>query len=457
VNATRTSRTPSARRFIAQRALGSVTAALVAALLLSPRGLAQDAPPEPRLGFTVAPSPGATKMTIGLPKPTGGSAEAKEFYEVLTRDLNLSGWFNIVDPAGYVEPAGTGIQLGQFRFEDWDVIGTTVLAKTSLSMSGGKLRAEAWVYAVPGREKLDAKAFTADVTKVRTLAHKVANEIILAVTGKQGPFNTRFAVVGKFGKNGNKEIYTVDFDGHGLSPVTKNGSINLQPSWDPGAGRIAFTSYLSGNPDLYVADLGKGRITRLSSRSGINTGATWAPGGGRIALTLSPGGDPDIYAIDANSGAELARLTKASGIDVSPSYSPDGSKIAFVSDRSGGAHIYVANADGSDPRRVTFQGSQNTDPSWSPDGRSLVFVSREGNFDIFTVRLDGSGLTRITQGQGDNEDPSFSPDGYYIAFSSTRAGGGHIWLSTADGAHQVQLTQGGGGYSNPAWSPSLPW
>jgi TolB protein len=455
VNATRTSRTPSARRFIAQRALGSVTAALVAALLLSPRGLAQDAPPEPRLGFTVAPSPGATKMTIGLPKPTGGSAEAKEFYEVLTRDLNLSGWFNIVDPAGYVEPAGTGIQLGQFRFEDWDVIGTTVLAKTSLSMSGGKLRAEAWVYAVPGREKLDAKAFTADVTKVRTLAHKVANEIILQITGQPGPFNTRFAVSAQLG--GNKEIAVIDFDGHGLVPVTKNGSINLQPAWDPSGRRIAFTSYMGGNPDLYVADLGAGRITRVSARPGINTGASWHPGGGLLALTLSPGGDSDIYTVDAASGKEVARITKSLGIDVSPAFSPDGGRIAFVSERSGGAQIYVAGADGSAPRRVTFQGSYNTDPAWSPDGKTLAFVGRDGNFDVFTVEVDTGRTTRLTQGAGDNEDPSWSPDGRFVAFSSTRAGGSHIWMSTANGAHQVQLTSGKGGYTSPAWSPALAW
>ena len=181
------------------------------------------------------------------------------------------------------------------------------------------------------------------------------------------------------------------------------------------------------------------------------------PGGKTMALTLTPSGDPEIYTIDPATGKEVARLTNNRGIDTSPSWSPDGNRIAFVSDRSGGAQVYVMNKDGSGVRRVTFQGGHNTDPSWSPDGKSLTFVGRDSVFDIFTVGVDGGGITRITQHAGDNEDPSFSPDGNYIGFSSTRAGGAHIWMSTVDGAHQVQLTQGKGGYTNPSWSPFLEW
>ncbi len=399
---------------------------------------------------------GASKTPLAVPLPEGASDQAREFHAILMRDLELCGWFDLIDPKAFVEPAEAGLRPGSFRFEDWEVPGASGLAKTSLGASdAGGVRAEVWVYDVPGRRKIGARAYSAGRENVRTLAHKVANEIILQITGQPGPFNTRFAVSAQLG--GNKEIAVIDFDGHGLVPVTKNGSINLQPAWDPSGRRIAFTSYMGGNPDLYVADLGAGRITRVSARPGINTGASWHPGGGLLALTLSPGGDSDIYTVDAASGKEVARITRSLGIDVSPAFSPDGGRIAFVSERSGGAQIYVAGADGSAPRRVTFQGSYNTDPAWSPDGKTLAFVGRDGNFDVFTVEVDTGRTTRLTQGAGDNEDPSWSPDGRFVAFSSTRAGGSHIWMSTANGAHQVQLTSGKGGYTSPAWSPALAW
>ena len=47
-----------------------------------------------------------------------------------------------------------------------------------------------------------------------------------------------------------------------------------------------------------------------------------------------------------------------------PSWSPDGRRIAFVSDRSGSPQVYVMNSDGSDTRRLTYQGSYNTAPAW---------------------------------------------------------------------------------------------
>jgi TolB protein len=402
-------------------------------------------------------APGRQEVPLALPPAvSSGNADADAFLAVIRRDLELSGWFKLIDPAAFVEPKGTGIRPGEFRYEDWDIPGAVALGKTALSAtSDGKLRAEVWVYDVPGRRKLGAKAFTTTTSASRTVAHRVAGEIIYLVTGQRAPFNSRFAFSGKFGKN--KEIYLVDFDGHGVTQITKNGTINVEPHWAPAGSALAFTSYAAGNPDTYIADLAKGKIRRLSARSGLNTGAVWGPGGKTMALTLTPGGDPEIYTIDPTTGKEVARLTNNRGIDTSPAWSPDGSRLAFVSDRSGGAQIYVMNKDGSGVRRVTFHGAHNTDPSWSPDGKSITFVGRDTVFDIFTVGVDGGGINRITQHAGDNEDPSFSPDGNYIGFSSTRAGGAHIWMSTVDGAHQVQLSQGKGGYTNPSWSPFLEW
>ena len=425
----------------------------VAALLAAPDLHAQEG--GQRIGFTVGFKPGATRYALALPRPVGASAVEQEFYDVLKRDLELSGYFDIIDPAAYIEPSTAGLRPGSFQYEDWEVPGAAILVKTGLEDQPGGSRAEVWVYHVPGRSKQGAKAFSGPEGSVRMLAHKAANHVIESLFDHQGPFNTRFAVSGNF--SGNKEIYVVDFDGHGLQRVTRNGSINIQPDWDPTGTRVAYTGYAAGNPDAYVADLAKGRISRVSARTGINTGPAWNPAGSLLALTLSPSGDPDIFTIDPATGAKVSRLTRIAGIDVSPTWSPDGSQLAFVSERSGGAQIYVANADGSGARRVTFQGSHNTDPAWSPDGKSIAFVGRDGVFDVFTVRLDDNRVTRITQSAGDNEDPTWSPDGHYLAFSSTRTGAAHIWMSTADGSHQVQLTQGKGGYTNPDWSPPLSW
>ncbi len=420
--------------------------ALVPAQAEQPRGLQ---------GSTViVEQPGGQDLPIAVPKPKGGDAVALEIWEVLRADLERSGFFQVIDPDAFTEAGSAGIRLGEFSFEDWAIPDPVVLAKTALELSPGQVSAEVWVYDVPGARKMGAKRFTASDKSTRRVAHEIADEIILLVTGTPGIFTTRFAAVTN--ASGNKEIALVDVDGHNVTPVTRNGSINLQPAWSWDGSRIAYTSYRSGNPDLFVADLVKGTVKRISSRTGVNIGATWHPGGELLALTLSSGADTDLFAID-ETGKALGQLTKAPGIDVSPSFSADGQWIAFASERSGGVQIYVMSAQGGEARRVTFQGSHNTDPSFSPDGQTIAFVGRDGHFDVFTVGVDGKGMKRLTQDQGNNEDPCFSPDGRYIAMASTRSGGGHIWMSTKDGRHQVQVTQGKGGWSNPHWSPRLDW
>jgi len=50
-------------------------------------------------------------------------------------------------------------------------------------------------------------------------------------------------------------------------------------------------------------------------------------------------------------------------------YSPDGQRITFVSTRSGTEEIWLSNADGSQPRQLTFMGgAQTATPHWSPTG-----------------------------------------------------------------------------------------
>ena len=405
---------------------------------------------------SVALSAGGAKadIPIALPIPKGGSA-TDEFYTTLKRDLEISGWFRVIDAAAYTEAPGTGIRLGEFDFAAWRTPGAAALAKTEVQSTATGRRAEVWVYDVAGGVKLGAKAFSGPTTAQRTLAHRTADTIIRLITNQPSFFDTRIAYVAAV--SGNKEVHVMDVDGGGKRQITRNKSINLSPRWNRVGSALCFTSYVNGNPDLYVADLAKSAIRRISARTGINTGCAWAPEGDSIALTLSPGSDSDIFTIDPVAGTQIAQITSSPGIDVSPSWSPDGSKIAFVSERGGGAQIYVMNSDGGSARRVSFQGSQNTSPSWSPKGDKIAFVGRDGAFDVFTVNVDGSGMRRVTQGMGDNEDPSWSPEGDFLTFSSTRTGSAHIWLASVAGRHQVQLSTGAGGYTNPHWSGHLSW
>jgi TolB protein len=406
--------------------------------------------------------PGGNDLPLALPNtiaPHGDpDGTATMIWETIERDLQLAGYFEIIDPLAYIEQ-DKGVEPGQFSFDDWRDIKAHILVKTRYLAPGSpdcdstskKICADVYIYYVISGEKLAAKRFKTSADNGRAAAHEVANAVLVAVTGKPGFFGGQIAAIGS--QSGNKELFVMGTDGMGIQRVTRNGSINLSPAWSPDGSKIAWTSYKRGNPDLYLKNLRTGRTRVLSNQKGINASPEFSKDGSQIALARSVAGDTDLYLIDVKTGREIKRLTSRSGIDVAPNFSPDGTKLVFASERSGGSQIYHLDLATNAFERLSFDGSFNTDPVHSPDGTKVAFVGRNrGGFDIFVVEIESGSLHRITQDMGDNEDPTWSPDGRYLLFSSTRTGISQLWLSTADGRHQMQVTRSGG-WTQPVWMP----
>ena len=392
-------------------------------------------------------------LAIPPAKCLGGKQDAYiagEIEEVLKFDLNLAGSVKIITVSSK-ENAG-GIRPGELDFAPWRSIGADFLLKTGYVIDGKTVLLEFRLYDAQGEKQAQSTVYTGKRKFLRKMAHAFADEIMQAVTGEEGPFSDQIVFVSA--RTGNKEVYIMDYDGYNERRITRNGSINLNPSFSPDGREIIYTSYKKGNPDLYRKNIFTGVETRISSRTGLNVTGAWSPHGGKIALAMSKDGDSQIYLINRN-GKELARLTNDDAIDISPSWSPNGSQIAFVSDRDGAPQVFIMNADGSNVHKLTTSGSYNVGPSWSPKGDRILYCRRQSNgfdFQIHAINPDGTGDIQLTS-EGRNEYPHWSADGRFVTFTSNRDGKEAIYIMRADGTSQLKVTRGRGGDSRSVWSP----
>ena len=175
-------------------------------------------------------------------------------------------------------------------------------------------------------------------------------------------------------------------------------------------------------------------------------------------------GRPSLHVINAD-GTGRRRLVSL-GLDIGHEWSPDGTKLAFAGlpDHGGGGgwDIYVIDADGGDPRPLTFNETDEGSPRWSPDGHTLAFdrydYDTHSVVGVFLMDADGSN-ERMLRG---SEHGGATLRGRRTArrsrsvesrsMSSKLIGDQELWVVNTDGSDPHRVAQNVS--CDFAWSPS---
>jgi tricorn protease len=91
------------------------------------------------------------------------------------------------------------------------------------------------------------------------------------------------------------------------------------------------------------------------------------------------------------------------------------------------------------------------EPCPSPDGTEVVFCFRG---DLWTAPLSGGFMRCMVPGGSTETSPSYSPDSRFIAFTSSRSGGGDVYVMDASGGSSTRLTYHSGMDRVLCWSAS---
>lgn len=221
--------------------------------------------------------------------------------------------------------------------------------------------------------------------------------------------------------SGNRDIWTINPDGTGLTQLTSGGN-HFSPTWSPDGGQMAFVyfPFAIGNPLLGVMNADGTANRTVSSALATGTDApSWSSDGTLLAYTQTFRG---INTLNVATGATAPLIitgpgsAPGNGVEARyPSYSPDGRYLAWIRSEGSGVRLMLSAADGTNSivlREWTVENpflSIAGPPHWHPDSLKIEWDLQIGP-DVHHVRMgiDGAVLFNAIENLG-QPNPPVSP------------------------------------------------
>jgi hypothetical protein len=254
-------------------------------------------------------------------------------------------------------------------------------------------------------------------------------------------------------RDGNDEIYSMNYDGSGVTRLTNNSSEDFSPDWSPDGSKIVFDSDRSGGYEIYVMSADGSNQQKITSMPDSYS-PQWSPDGTRIAFVHDMGSGTIIFTMNPD-GSDLFQVTDPAMYADSPCWSPDGSKIAFIGSLTTYG-VYQVNVDGTD-QSLLYASNGLASFAWSPDGTHLaltMWAEPNYNFDVYLYDIHSIKLTRLTQTTRNHLMVGWSPEGHDLIFSSNRDDLSNFEIYTMDLTGRIveNLTNNPAADAAPDWT-----
>jgi len=221
------------------------------------------------------------------------------------------------------------------------------------------------------------------------------------------------------------DVWVANADGTAARPIVQGEGYQWLPHWSPDGRWIVYTDEPQGGPWM------------ASGPAGLEGGGGPLGPGFLAGQPTQARGYADIWRTRADGSGTPERLTSEDGDDRAATYSPDGTMLAFDSTRDGPTNVWVMDADGSQPRQMSYA-DDAWGATWSPDGK---WIAGNSGDQIWVIRADtGLGARQVTSGPGRHFVPSWSPDGARIAYVLNLDDEPSIWSVATDGSDPRNLT-----------------
>lgn len=267
---------------------------------------------------------------------------------------------------------------------------------------------------------------------------KILFLMLLAVTGAAQAPNYKIAFnVLQDQKTDDYEVYTIGFDGTGITNVTNNKDVAWTYYSIP--GKLLFVSDRGACRRcyfLYESDIDGGNVRKITNLQLEDSWMSSRKGGSELIVAgrIDSRARYQLFLVDRATGRYRQLTTETESAFRDPTFSPDGKKIAYVykkkrADRSEIEELYVMNANGTNRMKLTTypandplakdSGYKVGPPHWNAKYKFISYQSNQaGKQSIYAVTPDGKKQWKLTDTKLDEGWHDWSPDGEWLVFDS---------------------------------------
>ncbi|WP_223033491.1 TolB family protein [Hanstruepera marina] len=240
-------------------------------------------------------------------------------------------------------------------------------------------------------------------------------------------------------RNGNSDIYIMDFDGKNQMPLTQTAFEEWSPTWI-NKNEISF---LRQNNDsifrvkLNLKTMKESRLKHPTNCLLDDKNVLYSDG----LEIYTCEGDIFLYRLTTN---ETLNITHEIGGSANyPSLSNDGKYVIFTSNHLGKNQIFEYEVDSKSIRQLTNSNSNNERGDLSSNKKLLAYSSdyfEKGNQEIVIKNLENGELKNISKSSGMELIARFSKDGKNLYFGTNKDGNWEIYSYDLETENKIRLT-----------------